>query len=99
MDNYIALVVYGCTVGGKASDSVDIQARIFESKSIEDVDAALKAEKPNEYKNEFGELVSWPLATILDIQPLEKKIASGNEIAGAITDLEWIAALLPKGSA
>ena len=99
MDKYIALVVYGCIVGGKASDSVDIQVRIFDSTSIEDVDAALKAEQPNEYRNEFDQLVSWPLTTILDIQRLEKNVESGEEVAGAITDLEWLSEFLPKGNA
>jgi len=94
----VALVTYGCTVAGEPSDSVDFQVRLFDSDSIADVAAQLRAEPPHEYKNGDGEIVSWPLASILDIQRLSPEAQSGAEVAGTITSLGQLAQHLPASA-
>ena len=99
MMKFVALVAYGCTVAGEGSSSVDFQVRLFEADSVETVEQALQSEPPHEYENEGGQVVSWPLARILDIQALEPSAESGVEVAGAITTLESIASHLPGSAA
>ena len=91
----VALAVYGCTISGVPTESVDFQVHVLDAESTDAAGEALKAVPTHEYRNEHGEVVAWPLAVILDIQTLSPEVASGTEVAGAITSLEEIGRHLP----
>ncbi len=95
MDRYVALVVYGCTIAGEASGSVDVQVRVVDADSVEGVEQELRAEPIHEYENEYGESVSWPLVSVLDVKPLSAAAESGTEVAGAIFTLAELEQHLP----
>jgi hypothetical protein len=84
MQAAVAIVAYRCEVGGEPTDSLDIQVRYFSSFSPSEIEQRLRSESPNTYENDSGEVVSWPLAQILAIEPLENP-SDGSEIAGFIT--------------
>jgi hypothetical protein len=83
MQSAVAIVAYRCEVGGKPTDSLDIQVRYFAEYSHTDIEQRIRAESPHTYANDDGEVVSWPLVKILSIEPLEN-LSDGREVAGFI---------------
>jgi len=81
---YLAMAAYKCEVAGEVTDSLDVQVRYFEQGTVREIEEALRSEQPHSYENEGGEIVSWPLASILAIEPFDKP-KSGAEVVGFIT--------------
>lgn len=78
------MAAYRCDVAGEPTDSVDIQVRYFERGTVREIEEALRSEPPHSYENESGEIVSWPLASILAIEGFDNP-KSGREVIGFIT--------------
>ncbi len=81
---FLAMAAYRCDVAGEPTDSVDIQVRYFERGTVREIEEALRSEPPHSYENESGEIVSWPLASILAIEGFDNP-KSGREVIGFIT--------------
>jgi len=84
MPSAVAIAVYRCEVAGKPTDSLDIQVRHFDSFSPVDIERRLRSEPLHSYRNDAGDLVTWPLVHIMSIEPVDSP-ADGAEIAGFIT--------------
>jgi len=75
---------YHSEVAGEATGSVDYQVRFFEKDSLEEIEARLKIEQPQEYKNSYGETVRWPFDETVAVE-VEPRLEDGEEIIGFIT--------------
>jgi hypothetical protein len=80
----LAIAAYRCEIGGKRSDSIDIQVRYFASGTEQEVEDFLRTEDPHSYKNDDDELVSWPFVALLAVEPLQTP-QTGREVVGFIT--------------
>lgn len=83
MSRWLVIAAYQCRINGVATGSVDFRVRYFNLPGSSDVRATLEGEPPDQYQNDQGEAVSWPLVRIFDIQPLPSA-RSGNELIGFI---------------
>ena len=92
MSRWLAIAAYQCRINGVAVGSVDFRVRYFKLPGFADVEAVLRSEPPQEYQNDLGETVTWPLVQIFDIQGL-LPTKSGDEIIGFIAQPEELAAL------
>lgn len=86
MDSLLAIVVYGCEINAQRTDSVDIQVRYFASKDILQVERRIRAEPLHSYKNDQGEVVSWPLLRVAAIESLDSPV-DGAEVIGFISQI------------
>lgn len=92
MSRWLAIAAYQCRINGVADGSVDFRVRYFNLPGPADVEAALTGEPPQEYENQLGETVSWPLVQIFDIQGL-LPTKSGDEMIGFVAQSDELAAL------
>ena len=87
MSRWLAIAAYQCQIDGTPTGSIDFQVRYFNLPNPEEVEAALRSEPIHQYKNDLGQIVSWPLRAIPNIQGI-LPIEQGSEITGFIADLE-----------
>jgi hypothetical protein len=92
VSRWLAIAAYQCRINGVSVGSVDFRVRYFNLPGIAEVEATLKDEPPQAYENHIGEMVSWPLVKIFDIQGL-LPAKSGDEIIGFIAQPDELAAL------
>ncbi len=87
MKEWLALVVYRCTVSGRSSGSLDIQVRYFKASSERAVISRLKRERPCKYANYEGKAVAWKLSRVICVEEL-RAMRSGEELIGMITQVD-----------
>ena len=83
MDRWLAIAAYRCEVAGVPTESLDIQVRYFEAESAEEVESRLYNETESEYTNPYGQLVTWPLACVVAVEPFSQA-PDGEEVIGFI---------------
>jgi len=83
MEASLAIVAYRCEVGGKPSESLDIQVRYFVGKTDAEIKEFLEVEPMQSYSNDRGELVTWPLVGVLAIGEIGPS-SNGKEVVGFI---------------
>jgi hypothetical protein len=81
---WLAIVAYRCEVASKPTDSIDIQVRYLEAKSVEEIESKIKAMPLHSYENPIGELVTWPFIGVLAAETFTHK-PDGSEVVGFIT--------------
>lgn len=89
----VAIVAYRSVVAGIASNSLDIQARWFAEADPLEVRRLIQEEQLCTYTNSDGDTVCWVLAEVFAIEPFSPS-ASGDEVAGFITNIEELTELL-----
>jgi hypothetical protein len=80
----LAIAAYRCEIGGKRSDSIDIQVRYFASGTTQEIEDFLRTECTHSYRNDDDELVSWPYVALLAVEQLQSP-QTGREVVGFIT--------------
>lgn len=83
----ILIARYDCFVSGAPSGSVDCQVRCYEVPEDTDLEAMLRAEPTDRYKNEDNEDVEWHYRDIVAVE-WKPKLEHGQEIIGFISGQE-----------
>jgi len=97
MERSLAIVAYRCEVSGRPTESLDIQVRYFEMSSQEQIEAALRSEPVASYTNSDGQLVTWPFARLLAVEPFNQP-GNGAEVVGFITGCHEFVAWARNGT-
>lgn len=97
MKKFFALCAYNCLISNQSSESIDIQCRYFEASTEDEVLELVRSEAPNQYFNEAGELVTWPLIEVMAVEELGQ-LKHGIEIVGAIRGASTISSWPSKNA-
>ena len=78
----LAIALYRCEVDGVATESLDVQVRLFSKLKI-GIEEFLRNELPQQYKNDRGQTVTWPFVQLLALEEYSPG-AEGQEVIGFI---------------
>src|SRR5262245_50076586 len=85
MSYFVAIAAYRCEIDGVPVASVEFKVVFLDAATADDAEALLRAEPVHSYLNGDGQLVSWPLVGIPNIQG-HLPMTPGREIIGFIAD-------------
>ena len=92
MSRWLVIAASQCRIDGVPNGSIDFRVRYFNLPALSDVEDALAGEPSLEYTNDVGEIVTWPLLKIFEIQGL-LETKSGDEVIGFIAGVDELASL------